>query len=236
MRRLGRERTLERMKPLLITIDGPGGAGKTTVSRKVAQRLGYTYVDTGALYRAVALAVSQRDWGAEVDDDDLAGLLRGLHLEYRNKEGGSILLLDGEDISEAIRTPAMTMLASSLSAKKVVRDHLLGVQRQMAGEGGVIFEGRDMGTVVFPMADVKFFLSADLEVRAERRHKELLAKGEAVDLEAVSADMARRDRNDSNRSLAPLKAAADAIPIDSTPLSEDEVVDRILHHIGKAPA
>ena len=218
------------MKRLLITIDGPSGAGKTTISRKVASRLGYTYVDTGALYRAVALAVSRRA-GSALDQKGLEELCRGLKLEFANTANGPILLLDGTDISEEIRTQEITMLASRLSAEKVVRQQLLGIQRQLGKAGGIVFEGRDMGTVVFPGADIKFFLFAAPQVRARRRYNELLAKGHAVALSEVSETMRKRDRDDSSRALAPLKPASDAIQIDSSDLTEGQVVNLVLHHV-----
>ena len=219
------------MKRLLITIDGPGGAGKTTVSRKAAHRLGYTYVDTGALYRAVALAVS-RYGGSGHEEGALEQVCRNLELEFKDTPRGSILLMDGVDVSEAIRTQEITMAASRLSAERVVRQHLLGIQRRMAEAGGVVFEGRDMGTVIFPGADKKFFLFADVQVRAQRRYRELLVKGYEVELKAVLESMKKRDHDDSSRALAPLKPAADAIRIDSSNLDVDEVVDLVLSHVG----
>jgi cytidylate kinase len=217
------------MKGLLITIDGPSGAGKTTVSRKAARRLGYTYVDTGALYRAVAFAASRQYPGMPLDDTRLKQVCRDMKLEFKNTEGGSRLLLNGVDVSKEIRTQEMTMLASRLSAQPVVRKELLEIQRSMAREGGVVFEGRDMGTVVFPDADIKFFLFADPEIRARRRYLELVAGGHTeVTYEEVFATMKKRDRDDASRALAPLKPAEDAVRIDSSELTEDEVVDRIL--------
>ncbi|MBW2265803.1 MAG: (d)CMP kinase [Deltaproteobacteria bacterium] len=219
------------MKRLLITIDGPGGAGKTTVSRKVAQRLGYTYVDTGALYRAVALAVLRGRCSAE-DDDKLVKVCKCLAFEFKDTARGFVLFMNGVDISGEIRTQQITMLASALSARPVVRQYLLDVQRRMAKDGGVVFEGRDMGTVVFPEADVKLFLYADHDARALRRYKELVANDQMVSLEEVSETIKRRDYDDSNRVLAPLKPARDAIRIDSTFLGIEEVVDLVFRHIG----
>jgi cytidylate kinase len=219
------------MKRLLITIDGPAGAGKSTVSRRLAEQLGYTYVDTGALYRAVALAAVTK--GCAPDDDrGLAEICAGLTLRFEKSLKEPRLHSNGNDITESIRTPEITMLASAVSARHVVREYLLEVQREMGKRGGAVFEGRDMGTVVFPNADVKFYLDADLDTRALRRFKELALEESSNELSKVREDMKRRDENDSSRALAPLKAAADAVRIDSSPLTIDEVVETMLLEIG----
>ena len=214
---------------LVITIDGPAGAGKTTVSRSLADRLRYRYVDTGALYRAVAYAVKRE--GLNPDDDDALQALCGrLELRFVPTASGQRLLLGEEDITDRIRTPEITMLASAVSARPAVRRYLLQVQREMGRQKGVVFEGRDMGTVVFPGAEMKFFLDANIEIRAHRRY---LQQREAVSQkpEDVEKEMRRRDRNDSTRDLAPLKPAADAIVIDSTVLTIEEVIASMLAHI-----
>jgi cytidylate kinase len=221
------------MKRLLITIDGPAGAGKTTVSREVARRLGYNYVDTGALYRGVALAVQNEKCQPE-DDKRIRNICETLSLRFENIPTGLRLLMNEVDITDQIRTQEITMLASALSAKAVVREHLLRVQRELGRDGGVVFEGRDMGTVVFPEANVKFFLDADLDVRASRRQKELLHKGDGIDLEEVERTIKKRDHDDSRRALAPLKPAKDAIRINSSTLGIDEVVGIILDCINRA--
>ena len=219
---------MNREKGLLITIDGPAGAGKTTVSRNLAARLGYTYVDTGALYRGVALAAARS--GVEPDDDQgLARLLDGLNIDFSQQGGQSRLQVNGEDVTDLIRTPEISMAASAVSARPVVRSFLLDVQRDLGSRRAAVFEGRDMGSVVFPDADVKFFLSADLKTRARRRYRELGAA--AASLAQVEKDMARRDGNDSNRALAPLAPAPDAVRIDSTDLSAEAVVEKMLEVI-----
>jgi cytidylate kinase len=217
------------MKKLLITIDGPAGAGKTTVSRGLADRLGYRYIDTGALYRGVALAVQIRGVDPE-NDGDLKLLCSDLSLAIVRKNKGLGLFLNGENISDRIRTPEITKLASAVSARPVVREFLLDLQKDLAREKAAVFEGRDMGTVVFPDADIKFFLDASTRTRARRRYAEQKAKSSQT-LDEVERDIQQRDRNDSTRDVAPLKPAADAIIIDSTDLNADEVVDLMVSHI-----
>jgi len=220
------------MKRLLITIDGPAGAGKTTVSRELARRLGYTYVDTGALYRAVALAAI-RDTRALEDEKRLAELCDSLALQFTETETGLRLFMDGEDISDHLRTQQITMLASALSARPAVRRFLLDIQRDMGRNGGAVFEGRDMGTVVFPNADIKFFLYADPGVRAMRRYQEVSAKGIKISLSEISETMKRRDEEDSTRDLAPLRPAEDAVQVDSTSMGIDEVVETMFRRIAE---
>jgi cytidylate kinase len=217
------------LRNLLITIDGPAGAGKTTVSRLLAGRLGYRYVDTGALYRGVAVAARRRSVDPQ-DDAALGRLLEGIDLNFLPGEGGQRLTAGGEDITEDIRSPEISMLASTVSARPVVRAYLLKVQRELGRQKGAVFEGRDMGTVVFPEAEVKFFLSASESARALRRFAEIQAKTGAS-LEEVEQDMRRRDEQDRTRALSPLTPAPDAIRIDSTGLGIDQVVDLMVAHI-----
>jgi len=215
----------------IITIDGPAGSGKTTVSRLLAQHIGCTYVDTGALYRGIALAAHRAGISPE-NENALKFLCQTLHLCFVRKENGVRLLLNSEDVSDLIRSPEMSMMASAVSAKAAVRDFLLHVQRNMTDEKGLVFEGRDMGTVVFPDADLKFFLHGDLKVRAARRYRELRNKT-GITAEAVEKDMEKRDHNDSSRAIAPLRPAEDAICIDTSALSVSQVVEQILNMVSQ---
>ncbi len=216
-------------KKLLITIDGPAGAGKTTVSRALADRLGFRYIDTGALYRGVALAAQSREIDPQ-NDAELEQLCSELKLDFIRNDMGLRLLSNGADISDLIRTPEITMLASAVSARPAVRRYLLELQRKLGEEKAAVFEGRDMGTVVFPDADVKFFLNASTRERAERRFNELETNSSQT-LDEVQRDIQQRDKNDSTRAVAPLKPARDAIVIDSTNLTVSQVVERMLSHI-----
>jgi cytidylate kinase len=223
-----------RGRPFIVAIDGPAGAGKSTAAKRLAARLGFALVDTGAIYRAAALAASRA--GVAFDDDArLAGLLPGLSIALEPAPAGSgpglRVLLGGEDVSAAIRTPAISLGASAVSARPAVRAGLLDLQRRLAtapANRGAVLEGRDIGTVVFPDADLKLFLTASPEVRARRRFDELRAKGDRSTYEQVLADQLRRDRDDAERAVAPLKPAADAILVDTTHLTLEQVVDRII--------
>ncbi len=217
------------MTKRLITIDGPAGAGKTSVSRELARRLNCIYVDTGALYRGVALEVKRGsiDWE---QDAVLESFLTGISLSFAMDGDEPVLTSSGENISSLIRTPEISMMASAISARPCVRKALLGLQHAIAEKNDTVFEGRDMGTVVFPHADYKFFLFADLDTRALRRFKENQVP--VQDLSEVKKMMGSRDANDVSREIAPLKPAEDAILIDSTHLSLEEVVQMIVSKIA----
>ncbi len=213
-----------RSNGLIIAIDGPSGAGKSTITRQLAECFGYLYIDTGAMYRALALAV-QRAGVAEDDDAEVLKVCRQAKLSFRIEGGGSHIILNGEDVSDLIRTPEISLLTSRIAGKQPVRELLLVVQRDMGQDGGVILEGRDIGTVVFPDADLKFFLSASAEERGRRRYIELKSKGQQVDIAQTITEMVARDKQDEGRDHAPLCRAEDAIAVDSTHISIGEVVE-----------
>ena len=216
------------MRPFIVAIDGPAGAGKSSVSKLLARRLGFTFVDTGAIYRAVALSARRQGIGYE-QDEALAGLLGRIQIGFQGAGDENRVLLDGEDVSAAIRTPEISLGASAVSARKVVREGLLQLQRRLAlaAPVGAVLEGRDIGTVVFPDADLKFFLLAKPEVRARRRYEELFQKGTESSLDEVLADQTKRDHDDASRAIAPLKPAEDAVQVDSSELPLSEVVRRL---------
>ena len=216
----------------IVTIDGPAGSGKSTVSRLLAKRLGYLYLDTGAMYRAVALE-SAREGVNVAGKGALERLCKGLDLQFRLEGGENRLYRGEEDISVAIRSPEMDWLSSTLSALREVRETMTDLQRKLGNKGQVVAEGRDMGTVVFPEAGFKFFLTADLKVRAERRYRERMLRGEPVSLENVERDLMKRDEQDMNRLLSPLHPAEDAVTIDTSRLDPGRVMEIMLRKIGK---
>ena len=219
-----------RTRPI-VAIDGPAGAGKSTVARRLADALGFVLVDTGAMYRVVALAAKQTGiaWS---DGPALGALTRSLvERGALSFEPGGRVRLDSQDVTDAIRAPDMGMGASTVSTFKEVRDALLDLQRQAGRGGGVVLEGRDIGTVVFPDAEVKLFLTARPEVRAKRRFDELVAKGQKVTLDETLADVRRRDEQDTTRAVAPLKQAPDATLIDSSDIGIDETVVRMVARV-----
>ncbi len=224
----------EKKRQEIVTIDGPSGVGKSTISKMVADRLGYTYLDTGAMYRAVAWKCLQE--GISPDDgEQVAGLLADLRITLLppEREGDDVrVLVDGRDVSREIRTPEMGMAASRVSALKPVREKLTRMQQEIGRAGKIVAEGRDTGTVVFPDAAWKFFLDATPEERARRRAEQLRQRGQKVDETEILAQIIRRDRDDRERTIAPLRAAPDAIRIDTTSLGPAEVVASILSHIA----
>jgi cytidylate kinase len=219
-------------KKNIVTIDGPSGAGKSTISKLLASRLHYTYLDTGAMYRVVGLQVERSglDLGEEGAREKLAQLLAGLDLELAPGDEGkeTRAFLNGEDVSDAIRTPEMAMVASRASAEPEVRKKLTEMQRKIGTNGAIVAEGRDMGTIVFPDAMHKFFLDASPEERAKRRQKQLEESGQKIEFQELLAQIQKRDRDDSSRSLAPLHPAEDAVIIDSSEMNIDEVVSFML--------
>jgi CMP/dCMP kinase len=227
-------------RPFIVAIDGPAGAGKSTASRRLAARLGFALVDTGAIYRAVALA-AVREGIAWDDDAGLGGLLPRLDIDFQppppgDPSTGQRVLLGGVDVTAEIRTPPISLGASAVSARPVVRAALLDLQRRLAASPchrGAVLEGRDIGTVVFPEADVKFFLTATAECRARRRFEELHEKGEQVTLAEVLEDQQRRDRQDSQRDVAPLRPAHDALEVDSSGVPLDQVVERLAAEVER---
>ncbi len=215
------------MKKLTVAIDGPAGAGKSTVARLVAERLGYTYIDTGAMYRAVTWEVLRRGIDA-ADAVKVAAVARAINLQLTTAAGKTLVSVDATDITDDIRTPEVSRLVSEVSKNGGVRDAMVNLQRQMAGFGGVVMDGRDIGTHVLPDADIKIFLTASIAERARRRWCELTANGFAVALQDLQAEIACRDKADCERAIAPLRQAADAVLIDTTDLTIPRAVDAIL--------
>lgn len=210
-----------------VAIDGPSGAGKSTIAKAVAERFGFIYVDTGAIYRTVGLATRR----AQIDPQDsssVIALLPSLDISFAHAEDGlQHMYLNGEDVSTEIRTPEISMYASRVSALPEVRAFLMEMQRSMARRASVIMDGRDIGTVVLPDAALKIFLTASAEARAERRYKELLEKGQSVAFDEVLRDMAERDENDTTRAAAPLRAADDAVLLDTSALTLSESIEAV---------
>lgn len=210
-----------------VAIDGPAGAGKSTLSRKVAATLGFIYVDTGALYRAVGLKFLKLGANTELNCD-IDAILKDTKVDIRFVEGEQRVFLDGSDVSDDIRTPEVSMMASAVSAKPPVRAFLLEMQRKLALDNNVIMDGRDIGTVVLPNATVKIFLTASAEDRSRRRYEELIAKGQSVTFKEVFDDMVKRDYNDSHREIAPLKPAEDSVIADTTGFEFSESLELLL--------
>ena len=219
------------MKNVSVAIDGPAGAGKSTISKVVAKKLGLIYVDTGAMYRAVAFYAIQNGMDTKNSDGALEASLDKISIDIAYQDGEQHIYLNGEDVSGLIRTPEVSMGASNVATLPCVRLKLVEIQREIAKKQRVIMDGRDIGTYVLPDADIKIFLTASVEARAKRRHKELIEKGTSVSYEEVLLDMQKRDLNDSTRAFAPLKQADDAVLIDTTEYDFDASVNKILSHI-----
>lgn len=220
------------MKRIIIAIDGPAASGKSTAAKLLARKLGYVYLDTGAMYRACALAAKR----ARIDITDplaLAALMSRIKIRISFAEEGNIIELNGEDVSSAIREPDISLLASAISAQRLVREKMVELQREMGSHGGVVLDGRDIGTVVFPDAGLKFFLVAPPEVRARRRYLELLQKGLKPLYAEVLQEMIARDEADSSRELAPLVPAEDAIHIDTKDYGIEELTELLHRHFLK---
>jgi cytidylate kinase len=219
---------------LIIAIDGPSAAGKSTLAKRLAKDLGFTYLDTGAMYRALALKVLSE--GIDISNDAaLPELINRTEIDLAETGGKLKVLLDGEDVSEKIRTPEVSQMASKTSALKVVRHWMLVLQRALGKRGNVVAEGRDIGTVVFPDAEVKIYLDASVQERARRRVEELRKTGRQVSLDETLREMGERDKRDSERDLAPLRKANDAIAIDSTSLDAETLARRVMQEIHKKP-
>lgn len=214
------------MKNLVVAIDGPAGAGKSTVAQLAAKKLGYTYIDTGAMYRAVAWKTLQQ--GKKVTDELIIAVVKDIDVNLQYQDGKTTVTVDGTDVTGQIRTPEVSAIVSQVAALGPVREKMVDLQRKMGERGCVLMDGRDIATNVLPNADVKIFLTASIEERARRRHKELTEKGYEIDMEKMKADIAARDKADSEREISPLVQAEDATLLDTTGLSIDEVVERIL--------
>ena len=212
----------------MVAIDGPAGAGKSTVARGVAERAGCTYIDTGAMYRAVAYRALRAGLRVGADDDAIGALAGKLEFEFRDVGGAGHLFVAGDDVEGPIRTPEVANLSSPVSAIPAVREHLVAAQRRMAQTRPVVMEGRDIGTVVFPDALLKVFLTASAEERARRRCEQLRERGEDVSFEQIMADQRARDERDSTRAIAPLRRAEDAVEVCSEGMSADEVIERVV--------
>jgi len=220
------------LRELIVAIDGPSGVGKSTLSQRLASHLGYLNIDTGAMYRCVAL-LAQRHGIDAADASALKELCRTLSIDFSRQAGELKVILNGEDVSAAIRTPQVSMLTSRVASVSTVREAMVAQQRRLGEAGGVVLEGRDIGSVVFPRAEVKIFLQATAEERGRRRYLELCEKGLDVNLEQTIQEVAQRDLADMTRSVAPLVQAADAVLIDTTHLDIDAVFSRMLNLVGE---
>lgn len=210
----------------VIAIDGPAGAGKSTVAKIVAEKLGYTYIDTGAMYRGVAWKTLKQSQAAT--DEDILRAVQEIDVRLACTENGTRVTVDGTDVTQEIRTPEVTHIVSRVAALGPVREKMVELQRAMAADGAIVMDGRDIGTNVLPNADVKIFLTASVEERARRRYDEMKEKGYAVNFDKLKREIALRDKQDSEREISPLRQAEDAVLLDTTSLSIDEVVTHVL--------
>lgn len=216
-------------KNIVIAIDGPAGSGKSSTARALAERLGIVYVDTGAMYRAVTLAALRAN--IPFREEELTALLHDIQITLQPSANGQRTLLNNEDVSESIRSREVTAAVSEISSFASVRNAMTLLQRSMGASGGIVMDGRDIGTNVFPNADLKIFMVASARIRAERRHKELVAKGVEISLDELEQEIIQRDNADSSRALSPLRKAPDAVEIDTTALSPDEQLQQIISMI-----
>ena len=214
------------MKKIVVAIDGPAGAGKSTIAKLVAEKLGYAYIDTGAMYRSVALKFLQT--GKDFDEDFISELARTMVIEFKPEASVNRVFVDGQEVTDAIRSAEVTANVSRVAAIGAVREAMVAQQRRMGESGGVLMDGRDIGTVVFPNAQLKIFLTATVEERAMRRYKELIAKGQQVDLAQLKEDIASRDKQDSERAISPLHQAEDALLLDTSDMNIEQVTAKIL--------
>lgn len=210
-----------------IAIDGPAGAGKSTIAKRVAKELSFIYVDTGAMYRAMALYLLKNGVSGEAQEE-IARVCPGAEISIEYRDGEQLVLLNGENVTSMLRTEEVGNMASMSSANPKVREHLLKLQRELAANNDVVMDGRDIGTTILPRAEVKIYLTASADTRAKRRYLELTEKGEACDLEKIRADIIERDERDMNREVSPLRQAEDAVLVDSSSMGIDEVVNAIL--------
>ena len=215
---------------MIVAIDGPSGAGKSTLAKRLAKELGFTYLDTGAMYRALALKMLRQGIDPE-EESRLAALVRQTEIDVQENGGRLKVLLDGADVGDFIRTPEVSQMASKVSARKIVRQRMLELQRAAAKKGDIVAEGRDIGTVIFPAAEVKIYLDASVNERARRRFEELRAGGRQVSMEDTVRELTERDRRDSERDLAPLCRAPDALSVDSSALTADAVAESVMELI-----
>lgn len=214
------------MKKIVVAIDGPAGAGKSTIAKLVAEKLGYAYIDTGAMYRSVALKFLQT--GKDFDEAFISQLAQTMIIEFKPEASVNRVFVDGVEVTDAIRSAEVTANVSRVAAIGAVREAMVAQQRRMGESGGVLMDGRDIGTVVFPNAQLKIFLTASVEERALRRYKELVAKGQEVDLAQLKEDIASRDKQDSERAISPLRQAEDALLLDTSDMNIEQVTTKIL--------